>query len=92
VTEGLHPLDMEFPKHARPFAMENPDAQLRAVVFRDSFATALVPFLAEDFSRIAFYWPRPRKHQLPLDPALIETEKPDIFIDEWVERSSTMRI
>jgi len=87
VTEGLHPQDVEFPKHARPFAMENPDAQLRAVVFRDSFATALVPFLAEDFARIAFYWPRPRKQQIPLDPALIATEKPDIFIDEWVERS-----
>ena len=87
VTEGLHPLDVEFPEHARPFAMENPDARLRAVVFRDSFATALVPFLSEHFARSAFYWPRPRKQQIPLDPALIETEKPDIFIDEWVERS-----
>ena len=34
-----------------------PDSDLpRAVIFRDSFTTALVPFLAEHFSRAVFLW------------------------------------
>ena len=53
----------------------------RAVVYRDSMAISLIPLLAENFSRVVFVSSR------RLDPALIEREKPDIVIEEFVERS-----
>jgi alginate O-acetyltransferase complex protein AlgJ len=52
----------------------------RAVVFRDSFASALIPFLSEHFSRAVYLW------QNNFDPATIETEHPDVVIQEWVGR------
>jgi hypothetical protein len=53
----------------------------RAVVYRDSMAISLIPMLAENFSRVVFVSSR------KIDPALIEREKPDIVIEEMVERS-----
>jgi len=50
-------------------------------VFRDSMAIPLIPMLAENFSRAVFVSSR------RLDPALIEREKPDIVIEELVERT-----
>ena len=44
-------------------------------------AIPLIPMLAENFSRIVFITGR------NLDPALIEREKPDIVIEEMVERA-----
>jgi alginate O-acetyltransferase complex protein AlgJ len=52
----------------------------RALVYRDSMADALIPMLAENFSRIVFVMGR------QLDPALIEREHPDVLIEELVER------
>ena len=52
----------------------------RAVVYRDSMAIPLIPMLAENFSRVTFV------SELPFDPALIEREKPDVVIEEMVER------
>ena len=53
----------------------------RAVVYRDSMAIPLIPMLAENFSRVIFVTGR------ALDPVLIEQEKPDIVIEEMVERA-----
>jgi alginate O-acetyltransferase complex protein AlgJ len=53
----------------------------RAVVLRDSMAIPLIPLLSENFSRVVYVSSR------KLDRALIEREKPDIVIDELVERS-----
>jgi hypothetical protein len=53
----------------------------RAVVYRDSMAVSLIPLLAENFSRSVFVSSR------KLDQALIEREKPDVVIEEMVERS-----
>ena len=53
----------------------------RAVVYRDSMAIPLIPLLAENFSRVVFVSSR------GFDPALIEREKPDIVIEEMVERT-----
>jgi len=50
------------------------------VMFRDSFANALIPYLAEDFSRVAFVWDR------DLDPELVLRERPDVVIQEIVGR------
>jgi len=53
----------------------------RAIIYCDSMAIPLIPMLAENFSRVLFVSSR------KLDPALIEREKPDIVIEELVERS-----
>ena len=52
----------------------------RALFFRDSFASGLIPFLSPDFSRAVYIW----DHQL--DPRLIEAEKPNVVVLEMVER------
>ena len=57
----------------------------RAVIFRDSFGAALVPLLAEHFSRALHLW------QYNFDPIVVTTEQPAVVIQEWVgRRLSTM--
>lgn len=53
-----------------------------AVIFRDSFCNALLPFIAESFSRAVFIWSSYPRY------AYIEAEQPDIVIQEYVERSA----
>src|SRR5262249_13661044 len=53
----------------------------RAVVYRDSMGIPLVPLLSENFSRVVYVESR------RLDPALILREKPDVVIEEMVERA-----
>jgi alginate O-acetyltransferase complex protein AlgJ len=52
----------------------------RAVIFRDSFVSHLVPFLSEHFSRAVYVW------QNDFDAALVEQEHPDVVIQEIVGR------
>src|SRR5262249_52699631 len=52
----------------------------RAVIFRDSFASRLVPFLSEHFSRAVYLW------QNDLDADTLVTEHPDVVIQEIVGR------
>jgi hypothetical protein len=60
---------------------EHPDAALpRMVMFRDSFATALIPFLSEHFSRAIYLW------QNNVDDEVIAKEKPSLVIHEIVGR------
>jgi hypothetical protein len=75
------------PRGARPtdeegrLVTEIPDSTLpRAVIFRDSFASALVPFLSEHFSRAVYLW------QNDFDAQVVEQEHPDIVIQEIVGR------
>jgi alginate O-acetyltransferase complex protein AlgJ len=60
----------------------------RTVVFRDSFAEELLPLLGEHFSRSVFIWPFPtdRKKVRFFDKDVIIKEKPDVVIEEFVER------
>jgi len=72
---------------------EGPDPTLpRAVIFRDSFVRALIPFLNEHFSRVVFIWPWPTSKQSvrKFDTEAILKEKPDIVIDQFAERYFTM--
>jgi alginate O-acetyltransferase complex protein AlgJ len=63
-------------------ATERAGARLpRAVLFRDSFAAQLIPFLAEDFERILCIW------NSAFERAIIEAERPNVVIQEIVERS-----
>ena len=52
----------------------------RALIFRDSFASALVPFLSEHFSRAVYLW------QDDFDAAEVLNERPRIVIQEIVGR------
>ena len=52
----------------------------RAVVLRDSMAIPLIPLLSENFSRVVYVSDR------ALDLDMIAREKPDIVIEELVER------
>jgi len=54
-----------------------------AVIFRDSFFSALEPFTLCVFSRAEYIW----HHFTSDDKARILTDKPDIVIWEVVERS-----
>lgn len=59
-------------------------AKLRAVVFRDSFFNQLIPFFSEHFVRSVYVWQRYSQSAMV---ALLEYVKPDIVIEEVVERS-----
>lgn len=60
---------------------EQPDRSLpRLMMFRDSFAGRLIPFLSEHFSRASYFW------QNELDFDAIERDKPDLVIQEYVAR------
>ncbi|HEV2915708.1 MAG TPA: hypothetical protein VGX92_20675 [Pyrinomonadaceae bacterium] len=65
----------------KPLFSEQKDSGLpRLVMFRDSFASALIPFMAPHFSRAVYIWNK------GLDPRLIEAERPNVVIHEMVER------
>ncbi len=53
----------------------------RALILRDSFGNALIPYLSEYFSRSVFVW------SPFLTPEIIAGEKPDLVILELVERN-----
>ena len=52
----------------------------RALILRDSFASRLVPFLSEHFSRAVYMW------QNDFDPYDVNQERPDVVIQEIVGR------
>jgi alginate O-acetyltransferase complex protein AlgJ len=52
----------------------------RAVIFRDSFTSALVPFLSEHFSRAVYLW------QNDFDADVVTKEHPDVVIQQIVGR------
>jgi len=56
----------------------------RALIFRDSFSDALIPFLSEHFSRVVY------AHSFTVDLDLVDREKPDIVIFEIAQRYLTV--
>ncbi len=69
--------------HRLRFAHEVDDPSLpRAVMFRDSFATAMVPFLGEYFQRIGYY-------RIPFLVDVVRQQSPDVVIEERSERTVT---
>ncbi|MEE3328690.1 MAG: hypothetical protein VX252_15230 [Myxococcota bacterium] len=57
----------------------------RAVVFRDSFSNALIPYLSEHFERILYVWDR------DVDTQVVDIERPDVVIQEIVGRFLSRR-
>lgn len=54
--------------------------QPRMVMFRDSFMTTVLPFLAESFGRGVYLW------EDGFDPSVIRAEHPDIVIQQFAQR------
>lgn len=52
----------------------------RAIVIRDSYADWMIPFLSEHFAESLFIWSR------NLDEKVVESFKPDLVIEEVVDR------
>jgi hypothetical protein len=52
----------------------------RAVIFRDSYMAAVVPFLSEHFSRVVYLW------QNDFDANVVAEERPDAVVQEIVGR------
>jgi hypothetical protein len=69
-----------WPPTQEPVHIENPAQKRKAVVFHDSFSMYLRPFLGYHFQRTVFVWQR------EWDKGLLERERPDVVIDEMVER------
>ena len=57
-----------------------------ALVFHDSFMTVLKPYLSSTFKRVVYVWGQPNDE---IFLRFVEQEKPDVVIEERVER--TMR-
>ena len=68
------------PEMVQDSRIDDPDL-LRGVIFHDSFANALMPFLSEHFSRLVYV-----HETFGFDPSLIEAEKPAVVIQEATER------
>lgn len=60
---------------------DNTAATGKTILFHDSFALALQPFLAQHFNRVIYVW------QHDWDIRLLEQQKPDVVIDEVAERA-----
>jgi alginate O-acetyltransferase complex protein AlgJ len=57
----------------------NDSGSFKALIFRDSFSRAMIPFFKESFRESVFIW-------TPFDRRLLDIEKPDIVIYEVIER------
>lgn len=59
---------------------EGPPTGPRALILRDSFGSAMIPFLSEHFSHAVYLW------QSNFDPGQVIAERPDVVIQEFVGR------
>jgi len=63
---------------------ENHEAgNIKAVIIRDSFTTSMIPFISEHFKRSVYL------RQQYIDMSVVDREKPDIVVYEFVERYSS---
>lgn len=60
---------------------DNPSTTGKAILFHDSFAVALQPFLAHHFNRVVYVW------QHDWNTSFLEQQRPDVVIDEVAERA-----
>ena len=65
------------------FGSECASGRHRALMFRDSYATAMAPFLSETFARIIYLWMRPSFADFRRE---VSAEKPELVIEERVAR------
>jgi hypothetical protein len=73
-------LKREWKPRTEPWVTINPQASGKVVVFHDSFAGGWLKFLGQNFHEVIYLW------EYHLDKEFLEREKPDIVIDEILER------
>jgi hypothetical protein len=66
-----------------PFVKRCEQAELTAVIFRDSFMILMEPLVSENFRQASFIW---KKYDQKNMEELIAIRKPDIVIEMIVER------
>lgn len=62
-------------------------AELKAVVFRDSFFVALEPFFSENFKQVVYLW---KEYDQTNIEEILTLFKPDIVIEEVLERNFSL--
>lgn len=75
------------PSHAtgsEPYAMGCEGQNLNAIIYRDSFFTILQPYFTRKFKHSTYIWEKLSYSSLE---KYVGLGKPDIVIEEWVERS-----
>jgi len=74
-------------KQTWPFFTLNTNASGRAIIVRDSFACGWYPYLGQHFNETIYLWKYENdRPQYEWNRPLIEREKPDLVIDEMLER------
>lgn len=97
LTARGHPLSSELqtllaiPTLMPPMLDKRNDSKLRLLIFHDSFAVNLKPYLSENFAEVLYIWQFQNETILhsfnqELFKQIIEEFDPDIVIDEVVER------
>ena len=73
----------------QPFMTRCDGVAPSALIFRDSFFSALVPYISTHFSPAVYFWIQPdiKKVDMPMLEKLVERHAPDLVIEERVERS-----
>ena len=62
-------------------------AELKAVIFRDSFFVALEPFFSENFKQVVYLWKEYDQNNIE---EIMTVFKPDIVIEEVLERNFSL--
>jgi hypothetical protein len=70
----------DYPKKTRIFKNPHSLTPLRALIFRDSFTNALIPFLSQHFSEMVLIWDSPYSLEM------VNRVKPDIVIECYASR------
>ncbi len=71
-------------KGQEPHSFSCEEQKLNALIFRDSFFSALEPYFSRKFKRSTYVWEKLKYSSLK---KYVSSENPDIIIEEWVERS-----
>lgn len=83
-SQAMVPLDASADGYIQFLAHKCPARPRTALVFHDSFAEALMPFLGDSFGRVVYVWGEPTDEFFI---RMVQQEKPDVVIEERVERS-----
>jgi alginate O-acetyltransferase complex protein AlgJ len=78
--EDINIYNKQWYNNSVPVYTENPSGKFKLLMFRDSFSCAWVPYLGYHFKRAVYIW------QYNWNIPVIEKEKPDVVVDEFLER------
>lgn len=84
IASDLEPYsDKKIPDYKRPKRFVRKDARGRALILHDSFMTALQPYVVRDFQTSVLVWEHVDQQTFE---RLVERERPDIVIEEYIAR------